>query len=730
MKKVVAIIQARMGSTRLPGKVMMDLGGHPVLEWCVRAARAAPGVDEVWVATTTQPADDVIAGWCQVNGISCWCGSEIDVLSRFIGCAAAALVYGDLRITNEPPFARPRPMHDGIILRLTGDCPFLDPEVIGGVVRLMQEADASFCSNVSPRTYPDGLDVQAMTAHALHSAHEEATRAIDRDCVCTWIERNRSRFPAATLINPIPNMEGERWVLDTENDLMFCKAIALKWPWDKGPPSMLDILGILDKQPAWRKINQHHPMNERYFDALAEEPVYERTFERSQAQFETARNFIPLAAQTFSKSHLQYPQPSPLFLSHGDGALVWDVDGNEFVDLVSALLPNILGYRDHDVDAAIRRQLSAGVSFSLATELEAELAETLCRLIPCAEMVRFGKTGTDATTAAVRLSRAFTGRDRILICGGYHGWADWSVERNLGVPAGVRNLTERCSFGNPADLYGRGDFAAVIVEPESDPQYLKFLREWCDKHGSVLIFDEVITGFRFDLGGAQKLWGVTPDLATFGKAMANGMPLSAIVGRRDIMKRMEPPDNIFYSGTFFGETLSLAAGIATIAKLERDNIPAKLHATGVVLAMDAKSRIADAQLEGYIWLDGDPTLKRLKFKDDKIAALFRREMVASGTLIVSSHNLCAAHGPSEIKRILKSYDHALGVIRDAIDKGDVEQRLAGASVAPTVRGGLRVPSLPSTGPIGDGVALTSMEHPPGLIDEIADAIRSGKLKMP
>jgi glutamate-1-semialdehyde 2,1-aminomutase/spore coat polysaccharide biosynthesis protein SpsF len=523
--------------------------------------------------------------------------------------------------------------------------------------------------------------------------------------------------------------------------------VARIWDWSSGPPSQLDILSILDDKPSLREINTPAIMNERYFDALAEEPIYARSYERSQDAFARAKAVIPLAAQTFSKSHLQYPQPSPLFVSHGDGGLVWDIDGNEYVDLVSALLPTVLGSRDPEVDHAIRRQLSAGISFSLATELEAELAETLCRLIPCAESVRFGKSGTDVTTAAIRLARAFTGRDRVLICGGYHGWADWSTERDLGVPQDVRKWTTRVPFGSQLFPDSFADCAAIIVEPESGPQYLAYLRELCDKHGTVLIFDEVITGFRFDLGGAQKLFNVIPDLATFGKAMANGMPLSAIVGRADIMKRMEPPDNIFYSGTMFGETLSLAAGIATIAKLERERVIPKLWEAGDALAMQAEGLMFKHGIGMTISLDGAPPLKRLRFRDKQIAALFRKEMISSGTLIVASHNLCYAHGPSEIKRILRSYDHALGVVREAIDKGDIEQRLAGATVAPMVRSeGLKVRSKSSKMALtpeekaaaqekfaardGDGIALTSMEHPPGLIDEIADAIRSGKLRMP
>src|SRR6266478_6182636 len=203
--KAVAIVQARMGSTRLPGKVLMPLGGHPVLEWCVRAARSAPGVDEVWVATTTLDADDAIVKWCD----------EIDVN-----------------------------------VRLTGDCPFLDPQVIGAVVRLQKSTGAHYVSNVSPRTYPDGLDVEAFTLIALVFAHTHATRPIDRDCVTTFIERNRSRLRAETVINPIPGLQDERWVLDTKADYNFCQNIVSYWPWENGPPTQLDILGILDATPA------------------------------------------------------------------------------------------------------------------------------------------------------------------------------------------------------------------------------------------------------------------------------------------------------------------------------------------------------------------------------------------------------------------------------------------------------------------------------------------------
>lgn len=661
----IAVIQARMGSTRLPGKVMRPLCGHPVLEWVVRAVQAAPFDHTTWVATSVLEADDVIANWCDRNFVPCWRGSETDVLDRFMGVAKMARA--------------------DVILRITADEPFIDPQVIAQVAELQRRTGASYVSNVHPRTYPDGLDVECFTREALEAAHKEATRTIDRDTVTYWITRNRSRFPAEALINPLPNMAKERWVLDTEEDFALCEAIVHRWPWSKGPPSMLDILCILDRDPiTLRHMNGHLVANERFHAEVAKEEITPRTYTRSQAQFERAQKVIPLAAQTFSKSHLQYPQPSPLFLSHGQGAVVWDIDGNEYVDLVSALLPNVLGYRDPDVDAAIRRQLAAGISFSLATELEAKLAETLKRLIPCAESTRFGKTGTDVTTAAVRLARAYTKRDQVLICGGYHGWADWCCERNAGIPQPMQWRTTRVNFGATPPIY-HGGYAAVIVEPHSNPEYLRFLREACDGHKTLLIFDEVITGFRYSLGGAQEYFGVTPDLACFGKAMANGMPLSALVGKREYMRKLEPPDNVFFSGTFFGETLSLAAAIATIDKLEREGGISELWYNGFQVRDVARRAIEHYGLTDIIALLGEDPFVRLQFNDDDVAALFRKEMAASCTLIIASHNVSTSLTAGDIARVKRSYDHTCLMIADAIKAKDIKARLAGAAIAKGVR---------------------------------------------
>lgn len=641
--KTIAVCQARMGSTRLPGKVMMDIAGRPTIEWVVEAARRAPGVDEVVIATSTEAGDDIIAHWGAKRGINVVRGSETDVLSRYLAALDA---------TNAD-----------VIVRLTGDCPFLDPTVIGEVIKLREMKGAAYATNTDPPTFPDGLDVEVFTKDALIVANREAVRATDRDTVTRFMVRNRLRFPAANLVCPLPSLVRERWVLDSPEDYDFIREVAKRLGDSGQSPGYLQILSILDKEPWIRKINAKYSRNERFYEALAGEGAVKRSYANSKAMLASAESLIPLGTQTFSKSKLMFPEgAAPLFVTHGDGAYVFDVDGNDYVDCVGALLPNILGYRDPDVDAAVRDQLSNGISFSLATPLEEKLAALLAKHIPSAEMVKFGKNGSDVTTAAVRLARHVTGRDKVMV-GGYHGWHDWSMgttERNAGIPWDVRKLSDS-PHGN-ADEFK--DYAALILEPEFySKDELVGMRKLADQHGFILIFDEIITGFRCGMGGLQALHGVTPDLSTFGKSMANGMPISALVGLEKYMKRMP---EISYSGTFFGETLSIAAAIATIEKLEREDVHAKLHKNGADLRAVLEKIIKDYDLESMINLYGTVELNRIKFKNNGVQTLFIQEMAKNGVLIIGSHNTSAAHNTTEYLRIISAWHNALKKIKEAI----------------------------------------------------------------
>src|SRR3989338_6320011 len=272
-----------------------------------------------------------------------------------------------------------------------------------------------------------------------------------------------------------------------------------------------------------------------------------RKFTKSQKLFRKVSRIIPLASQTFSKSYLQFIKGwAPLFVSHAKGAAIWDVDGHRYIDFINGLLPVILGYQYKAVDEAIKKQLQKGIIFSLSSALEYELASLLRKHIPCAEMARFGKNGSDATTGAVRLARAVTGRDHIAVCG-YHGWHDWYIgttTRALGVPEDTKKLSHKFIYNDLASLEkifveNPDKIAAVIMEIENyeEPKagFLEKVKEITHKNGALLIFDEMITGFRWGLGGAQKYYGITPDLACFGKSMANGMPISALVGKKEYM---------------------------------------------------------------------------------------------------------------------------------------------------------------------------------------------------
>ncbi len=680
--KTVAIIQARMGSSRLPGKVLTELAGRPALAWVVRAARETIGIDDVWVATSSAAADDAVAEWCETNGVPVHRGSENDVLERYaetVGKSGAE-----------------------VVVRITADCPFLDPAVMAQTIRLRAVSNSDYTSNSYPPSWPDGLDCEVVTATALLAAAKEARRVADREHVTSFVRNNRMRFPAQTLVAPLPDLQQERWTLDTPDDLKFLQAIAAELPKDRAP-SHLEVLAALDGKPELREINRHEVRNAGFAVSLAAEKIDgTRRFDRSQQFLDRAERVIPLGSQTFSKSRIQLPPgAAPLFLSHGEGGKVYDLDGNEYVDLINALLPVVLGYCDPDVDKAIRQQLTRGISFSLPTTLEAELAERLVRHIPCAEMVRFGKNGTDATSAAVRLARAATRRDRLMLLG-YHGWQDWYIgatSRNRGVPAAVSALSHMVPYGNLeaiADLFKKhpGEFAAVILEPMSTVEppkgYLQELKKLVHAQGALLIFDEVITGFRWSLGGAQARYGVTPDLASFGKAMGNGMPISAVVGRADIMRLME---EVFFSGTFGGEALSIAAAIATIDKLEREDVPGRLWDVGTRLMQSIRDKMAKAGVADVIGLVGAAPWSIVTYKDhpkaskDAIKTLFLREMIAAGVLINSSNNVCFAHSATDIGRVLAAYDRALAVLRESLDRGDVEKRVGNQVIRPifTVR---------------------------------------------
>ena len=352
------------------------------------------------------------------------------------------------------------------------------------------------------------------------------------------------------------------------------------------------------------------------------------------------------------------------------------MDGNEYIDFVNGLASITLGHCDPDVTEAVRAQLEEGTIFSLPHPIEAAIAEKIVAMVPCAQMVRFAKNGSDATAGAIRLARAYTRRDRVAACG-YHGWHDWYIgatSRHLGVPESVRRLTHTFPYN---DLFALEallqshpeEFAAVIIEPmnvaEPHRGYLEGVKALSARHRALLIFDETITGFRYANGGAQERFGVIPDLAAFGKGVANGYPLSVVAGRGDIMRLME---EIFFSFTFGGETLSLAAAGATLDKLRREPVTATLRQRGELLLASLRGAIGRHDLRGVLSAGGDATWSFLlvtdtpRYSQYELKTLLLQELFARGILMIGTHNLSYAISEDDIERLLAAYDEVFAVL--------------------------------------------------------------------
>lgn len=411
---------------------------------------------------------------------------------------------------------------------------------------------------------------------------------------------------------------------------------------------------------------------------------------KSQEYLKRALELFPTGAQTAMKTALSFPVGiAPLFAESAKGSLIRDLDGNRYVDFVAALGAVTLGYAEDSVNRAVSEQLSNGTLFSLSHPLELEVAEILRDMIPCCEMVRFGKNGSDMTTTAIRLARAYTNREHVALCG-YHGWHDWSAAHSplhAGIPEAISKLTHVFRYNDLAsvdELFSRcGDeLAAIILEPFrfQQPQdgFLEILREKCTKNGTVLIFDEIVTGFRIAVAGAQELFGVVPDLAVYGKGLSNGFPLSALVGRTEIMRHLK---RVHASLTYGGETLSLAAAKATLLTYRNEPVIAHFKSLGRRLAEGLRKLLDRYELHDAFLFGGDAAWLFLLPKESfgyteaEIRTFFLQEMFAKGFLVLGAHCLMYAHREEEIDALLKAYEETFIALSDAVKTHSLGERL-------------------------------------------------------
>jgi glutamate-1-semialdehyde aminotransferase len=416
-----------------------------------------------------------------------------------------------------------------------------------------------------------------------------------------------------------------------------------------------------------------------------------RSLEQSNAWWDRALKVIMDGTQLYSKGpNVSVKGVTPIYLKRGKGSHSWDVDGNEYIDFSMGVGSLFLGYGYPRVLDAVRAQLEDGTNLSLVHPLEVEAAERLVKHIPSAEKVRFLKTGSDATTAATRLARAFTGRDRV-IKGEYHGWMDWcmaNTKRNAGIPKVLRDhvlYMEYNRLDQAKEYFARykGEIACVITEAveleEPRGSFLSDLKALCHENGALLIFDEVVTGFRFGLSGAQGFFGVTPDMAVFGKAMANGMPLSAVVGRAEIFDTVH--EKVFISTTFGGETLSLAAACACMDEIAEKDAVAYVWRIGQRLKDGTNELLKrhglPVQCIGYAPRINLSFMEKFDQPSLELKTLFLQEVTKRGILMGWTMFPSFTHTDEDINQTLEAFEDAAAICEQALREENVAALLEG-----------------------------------------------------
>lgn len=661
-----------MGSSRLPGKVMRRVGGIPMIELVLRRLSRTTQIDEIIVATSDDPNNRPLIAHVHSLGFGVETGSETDVLDRFHRAAKARGA--------------------DVVVRITADCPLVDPEIVDRMVRDYKALGVDYLSNTAPPTFPDGLDVEVFSFAALDRASRETNSAYDREHVTPYLRGEGFRTAGITNAQDLSHL---RWTVDEATDLDVIRKV-----YDQFLPDIhftwTDVLDLQDTKPELFAGNAAIARNEG------------ATMGRGQKLWKRAKQIIPGGNMLLSKrSEMFLPDQWPAYFSRSKGCTVWDLDGRELTDMsLMGIGSNILGYGHPEVDDAVRAVIDAGNMSTLNCPEEVALAERLITLDPWADMVRFARSGGEANAIAIRIARAASGRDGVAVCG-YHGWHDWYLSANLGdddslaghllpglSPAGVPKALRGCvhpfnynDFAALEAIVAKGTVGVIKMEvvrnAEPEDNFLQRVRDLATRNNIVLVFDECTSGFRETFGGLHKKYGVEPDMAVYGKTLGNGYAITAVVGRRAVM---EAAQSTFISSTFWTERIGPSAALKTLEVMERE----KPWNTITAIGTDIRRRWqALADKHGLtITQSGLPSLANFAFKSEKALAyktLLTQEMLEKGYLAGTSVYACTAHTPDVIETYFDQLDPVFGLIRECEDGRDVMTMLKG----PICHGGFK-----------------------------------------
>lgn len=671
--KVVALVQARMGSTRLPNKVMKPIGGIPMIELLLSRLSRAREVDQIVVATSVDERNQVLVEHVRQLGYACTQGSENDVLDRFVRAAKA---------------------HQAdIVVRITGDCPLVDPNLVDEAIRRFRAAGVDYFSNTNPPTYPDGLDIEVCSFKALEQASQETSRPFDREHVTPYL-RDPGRFRSAAMQHG-QNLSELRWTVDEPADFAVIEKIfehftpRIDFSWS-------EVLHLQYQRPGIFSLNQHLIRNEG------------AAMGTGQKLWKRAKQVIPGGNMLLSKrAEMFLPDQWPAYFSKAKGCKVWDMDGNEYTDMtIMGIGTNILGYGHAEVDAAVHKTIEAGNMSTFNCPEEVFLAERLVELHPWADMARLARSGGEANAIAIRIARAASGKDKVAVCG-YHGWHDWYLSANLGddenlaghllpglepngVPKNLRGTVFPFNYNNFAELQALVDAHDIgVIKMEvvrnrgPEDNFLQKVRQLATERGIVLIFDECTSGFRETFGGLHKKYGVEPDMAMFGKALGNGYAITATIGRREVM---EAAQSTFISSTFWTERIGPTAALKTLEVMERLQSWDTITRTGLQIRQRWQQLADKHGLKIDHW--GLPALTGFTVNSPNSLAyktLITQEMLSKGYLAGNSVYVCIEHTPEVLDGFFEALDPVFGLIRECEDGRDVASLLKG----PICHGGFK-----------------------------------------
>jgi glutamate-1-semialdehyde 2,1-aminomutase len=663
--KTLAIVQARMGSTRLPGKSMKPLAGAPMIEVLLGRLSASRHIDAIVLATSEDTRNDPLAAHVASLGYEVFRGSEHDVLDRYYQAA----------VGRKPE----------VVVRITGDCPLMDAALVDRIIEAHRAGGYDYTSNVAPPSFPDGLDIEVFNFEVLSRAWKETREPRDREHVTPYL-RESGKFRTGNVAHET-DLSGERWTVDEAEDLAVVEAVFDHF----GPRRDFgwgEVLALRRQRPDLFSANQKLIRNEG------------ATLGSGQKLWKRAKRVIPGGSMLLSKrAEMFLPEQWPAYFSKARGCRVWDLDGKEYIDMsLMGIGTNTLGYGHAEVDEAVRRVIDQGNMSTLNCPEEVYLAEKLIEMHPWAHMARFTRSGGEAVAVGVRIARAASGKDKVAICG-YHGWHDWYLaanlgdERNLaghllpglepnGVPRSLRGSVLPFNYNRRDEFDAHiktGEVGVIVMEVSRNegPKdgFLEYVRQVATANNIVLVFDECTSGFRQTFGGLHKHFGVEPDMALFGKTLGNGYAVCAIIGKREVM---EAAQTSFISSTFWTERIGAAAAVKTLEVMERE----RSWETITVIGNDIAQRWRGLATRHGLKIKpfGLPALTGYSFDCENALAyktLVTQEMLGKGYLAGTAVYTCIEHTPAIVDGYFAALEPIFALVSECERGRDVMSLLKG-----------------------------------------------------